>query len=184
MVGEAISPMVGSSGGGMYSMMPAWVGSLVILFFIAFIGIYIYLSIAYMKIGEKAGLSCPGVAWANPIISIFEISKMHWWPWPTFFIGYLVIYALMLVSPVLIYLIFALLIFMGVIFIMWQWKTFEAVQKPGWWAVISPILCILGFLCFLVLPFVGSLVLSILGLSLFVIAGIIYLVLVGIAAWG
>ena len=117
--------------------------------FILFIGIalYIYSSLAIMAIAKKAGYPHPGVVWI-PVVGYFivtsSIAKMHWWP-----------ILLLLVNWVPYVGIFCGLIFM-IFSIIWMWKTFEAVQKPGWWVLLNFI------------PLVGTL---------------IYLILLGVAAW-
>ncbi|MFA5992616.1 MAG: hypothetical protein WC796_02850 [Candidatus Pacearchaeota archaeon] len=154
--------------------------------------LYFYISFAFMRIGYKAGLACPGVSWISPIVSIFEISKMHWWPWPVLIVGGPLIYfltiLLAMVSPILMIFTGILAVLLAIMFpvmvIIWNWKTFEAVGRPGWWAIISPILIVVGILLMFLLlsisPFVGIL----LGGIIILVGVIIYLVLIGIAAWG
>ena len=132
------------------------IGVLVFLFVMA-IAFYIYGSLAFMSIAKKAGRKdLAGIAWI-PIIGkailMNRISKMHWWPLLLLFSYPLVFFpsfsVLMIIWPAMI--IFA------VYSIIWFWKTFEAVGKPGWWAIL------------ILIPFVGI---------------ILYLVFIGIAAWG
>jgi hypothetical protein len=138
--------------------------------------LYVYVSLAFMKIGAKAGLKSPGIAWINPIITIFEASGMHWWPWPTVICGYFLSIFLLVTSPILGGLLtFAIVLTFIVMTVIWQWKTFEVVKKPGWWALVSPIICIIGLLLTFIVP--------LLGLLLYTLAGLIYLILIGIAAW-
>ncbi len=94
------------------------------------IPIYIYISFAYMTIAKKAKLKSPALAWipaVGPFIIAFQTSKMHWWPW--------------------LFLILALLPVLGNLFgyafliatIFWEWKMFEKIKKPGWWALLNKI---------------------------------------------
>jgi hypothetical protein len=102
--------------------------------------IYIYTSLAFMAIAKKAKLDSPGLAWipgVGPLIIAFQTSKMHWWPW-------LLLLSLLIIGipiiGIIVYFI-AIMIF-GIYTIIWQWKMFEAVKKPGWWAIlciISPL---------------------------------------------
>lgn len=91
-------------------------------------GTYVYMSLAFMAIAKKAKLKTPGLAWIpgiGPEIIAYQTSKMHWWPW-LLLIGYLIPFVSGLFG-----IVFAVF---GVI---WQWKMFEAVKKPGWWALLS-----------------------------------------------
>jgi len=45
---------------------------------------------------------------------------MHWWPWLLLIVAFLPIINL-------VFVVFA---------IIWHWKMFEAVGKPGWWAIL------------------------------------------------
>jgi uncharacterized membrane protein YhaH (DUF805 family) len=88
---------------------------------------YIFVSLAFMAIAKKAKLSTPGLAWipgVGPGIIIYQASKMHWWPW-----------LLLIGSVIPVVNLFALIAF-GIMNIIWTWKTFEAIQKPGWWAIL------------------------------------------------
>jgi len=89
--------------------------------------IYIYTSLAYFAIGKKARLKSPGFAWipgVGPLIIAYKTSKMHWWPW-LLIIGCLI--------PVVGAI--ALLIF-GVVTVVWHWKMFESIKRPGWWSIL------------------------------------------------
>jgi len=117
-----------------------------ILVFLLAVGMYIYISFAYMAIARKNNQSSPGLAWipgVGPMIVAYRASKMHWWPW------------LLLIGVIIpVVNIFAMVAF--VIFaVIWHWKMFEAVNKPGWWAI------------FFVIP----------------ILNIVFYVFIGIAAW-
>lgn len=91
------------------------------------IALYIYMGFVYMAIGRKAKLGSPGLAWVpgiGPLIIAFQSSKMHWWPW-LLLIGYVI--------PILgVVAITAFWIF-GIV---WHWKMFEKINKPGWWAIL------------------------------------------------
>ncbi|MDP3881529.1 MAG: hypothetical protein Q8Q31_01485 [Nanoarchaeota archaeon] len=104
---------------------------------------YIYLSIARRGKSKYA----PGIAWiplVGPALIASDIAGMHWWP-VLLLIGLVV----PVVGPIL------LLVFV-IFFVIWMWKTFEALDKPGWWAI------------FAIIPLLN----------------IVYLIFVGIAAWG
>ena len=89
--------------------------------------LWVYLSFAFMAIAKKAKLSTPGLAWipgVGPAIIAFQCSGMHWWPW------------LFLIGIIIPFVGGLLLLAFSVFGIIWQWKMFEAVGKPGWWALL------------------------------------------------
>lgn len=127
---------------------------MIVFILIAFAAIYVYMSMAFMAIARKARLDSPGLAWipgVGPLIIAYQTSKMHWWPW------LLLISLLVMWIPVLGVLVYFVgMITFAVFAMIWQWKMFETVGKPGWWVLLA------------LIPFVG---------------GLIYLVMIGIAAW-
>ncbi len=136
---------------------------------IVLIAIYVYLALAFLKIGRKVGLSenIAGLAWVpflGPTLVSYMASGMHWWPW---------VVSLGLIVPILNFGVILFFLIMGII---WMWKTFVAVGRPGWWSLIAPIGGGIGIFLGLASSVVGGIV--------NLIVGIAYLVLVGIAAWG
>lgn len=102
-------------------------------FMVVSIVIYVYMGFAFMAIAKKAKLSYPGIAWipgVGSLIIAYQTSKMHWWPW------------LLLIGCVIPFLNIIAMIVFAVYAVMWQWKMFETIDKPGWWAIlciISPL---------------------------------------------
>jgi hypothetical protein len=74
-----------------------------------------------------------------------QIAKMHWWP------------ILLLVGFWIPFVGAIGAIVLAVFAIIWMWKTFEAVGRPGWWILLG------------LIPGLG---------------GLIVLILLGVAAWG
>ncbi len=113
------------------------------------LGIYVYSSFAYMALAKKTKTEPIWLAWI-PVVRYYLIAKMANRPWwPIFLlIGYFVPYP---------FVRFACMIAFTVFFVLWSWKIFEKVGRPGWWSLFS------------LIPVVG---------------GIVFLVLLGIAAWG
>ena len=112
---------------GFVSALAALALGLLVLVLVFSVIIYVYISLAYFAIAKKARLSSPGLAWIpfiGPLILAYQASKMHWWPW-LLLIGYMIPFVG----------IFTGLVF-GVFTIIWHWKMFEAVRKPGWWAIL------------------------------------------------
>lgn len=108
---------------------------------------YIYMALALMTLAKKLNTHPAWLAWI-PIANLYLMSKMaqmHWWP------------ILLLIAMIIPLLNFLAMIALLVFVIIWQWKIFERVNRPGWWALM------------ILIPFVGA---------------IIYYVLLGIAAWG
>lgn len=106
----------------------AFLAGMIVLVVIISIGLYIYMSFAYMAIGKKAKLKSPGLAWipgVGPAIIAFQTSKMHWWPW------------LLLIGFIIPFLNFIAILVFVVFAIIWQWKMLEAVKRPGWWVLLS-----------------------------------------------
>lgn len=135
-------------------------GFMIVAFILAIAG-YIYLSLAFMKISQKANLTSPALAWipgVGPLIQMYRISGMHWWPWLLLAVP-LIAFPVMFIPIIgilasIIYFV-AILTF-AVFVIIWMWKTFEAVNKPGWWVLLG------------LIPGIG---------------GLISLILIGVAAW-
>ncbi len=100
----------------------------VFVFLVLLLAVYVYLSLAYSAIGRRARVKSPGLAWIpfiGSLIIAYKTSKMHWWPW------------LLIIGMVIPFInIFANLIFM-VFAVIWHWKMFEAVRRPGWWAILN-----------------------------------------------
>jgi len=98
------------------------------VFVLVLLGLYIYVSLAYTSVGKKAKLKVPELAWipfVGPNLIAFQTAKMHWWPW---------ILLAGLFIPVIGFL--ALIVF-AAYSVIWHWKMFEAVRRPGWWAILQ-----------------------------------------------
>lgn len=98
-----------------------------IVFLIFALIIYVYLGFAFTAIGKRARLSAPGLAWipfVGPAITAFRTSKMHWWPW------------LLIIGMFIPWVGFLFSITFAVFAVIWQWKMFEAIERPGWWALL------------------------------------------------
>ncbi|MCX6750630.1 MAG: hypothetical protein NTZ83_04185 [Candidatus Pacearchaeota archaeon] len=105
----------------------AFIAGMLVLAILVSIALYIYMGFAYMAIGRKAKLKIPELSWipgVGPLILAFQASKMHWWPW-LLLIGMFIPVVNFIAAPV--FMVFA---------IIWHWKMFEAVKKPGWWAIL------------------------------------------------
>lgn len=122
--------------------------------------LYIYISMTYTFIGKRAKAYHYGIAWVplvGPLLVSSRAAQMDSWPiWLLFVIALSSIAELIisftplaLFSFALIYLNYALFITFYVYFIIWTWKMFSAVKRPGWWSLVN-ILPVLGWAVFLV----------------------------------
>jgi hypothetical protein len=105
----------------------ALIMGMILLFVIIAIVLYIYSSFAFMAIGKKAKLKSPGLAWipaVGPTIISYQTSKMHWWPW------------LLIIGMFIPVIGFLFSITFAVFVVIWEWKMFERVKRPGWWALL------------------------------------------------
>lgn len=107
-------------------------------FFIFAVAMYVYMGFAFMAMGRKAKLKTPELAWipfVGPQLIAFQTAKMHWWPW--------LLWGTLLISwiPLLNLLYFAAVLVFSVYGVIWQWKMFEKMKRPGWWAL----LCLIPF---------------------------------------
>jgi hypothetical protein len=101
-------------------------GMLVALLIIGAI-LWVYTSFAYMAIAKKAKQDMPGLAWipgVGPMIIAFQTADMPWWPW------------LLLIGMIIPILGFIALLVFAVYAVIWQWKMFEKIGKPGWWSIL------------------------------------------------
>ena len=157
------------------SSVDALAGGVLLFIFSIFAVVYLYFTLAYYSIGKRANLQNPGVAWLSPIVTMFEAARVHWWPLPVLIFGVFLAMIIAIFSEIvgLVFYI-ALIVFALVVAFVWQWKTFQAVGKPGWWA-LWPLVSVLGFLLVYVSVLIGAII---------IFAGfVLSVVFVGIVAW-
>lgn len=121
--------MVVSASGGLIAL----ILGLLVVSLVIFALIWVYMSFAYTAIGRKAKLSYPGLAWIpgiGPTITAFRASGMHWWPW------LLLVTVLVSWIPVISIIYMLAILLFAVYSIVWHWKMFEVIDKPGWWAIL------------------------------------------------
>jgi hypothetical protein len=116
---------------GASAMLPAgllaMLAAFAIVAFIVAILVYVYMSLAFMAIAKKTRYSMPGLAWipvVGPALIASKTAKMHWWP------------ILLLIGIVIPFIGSLAQLAFAVFFIIWMWKTFEAIDRPGWWAIL------------------------------------------------
>lgn len=139
------------------------------------IGAYVFVSFAFMAIARKNKQSSPGIAWipgVGPLIIAFRAAKMHWWPW------------LLLIGAIIPLLNFIVILVFAVFAIIWMWKMFEAVGRPGWWGLVPSIISILSEVLILPGTLMFSTPLLVSGYIVSFIGIVLFLVFAGIAAWG
>jgi uncharacterized membrane protein YhaH (DUF805 family) len=115
---------------GIENIFGAFMGAFLIIFLIILIliiGVYIFTSLAYVKIGKKANLENPNLAWIpgiGPLILAYQASKMHWWPW------------LLYIGTIIPFINIIAVLILTAYTIIWHWRLFEAINKPGWWSIL------------------------------------------------
>ncbi|VVB82757.1 Uncharacterised protein [uncultured archaeon] len=118
-VGEAIL------GSDYSALIPFFAGMIIFAIIVLFV-LYIYTSLAMMAIAKKVNHPHPGLVWI-PFVGQYlvasQIAKMPWWP------------ILFLIGTVIPFVGNGFGLALLVFDIIWMWKTYEAVQKPGWWAI-------------------------------------------------
>jgi len=127
------------------------------------LAVYLYVSLAYSAIGKKAKLPNPNLAWIpffGPLIISSRAAKMSLYP--LIFLLTPAIFFLEIVTSNsfntflgVLFILISMMVFVIYTFI-WNWKMYEAIKRPGWWALLK------------LVPSIGV---------------IIDLILVGIAAW-
>jgi len=119
----------------------------IILAIIAGIAFYIYTAWAFYAIAKKLKTEPAWLSWI-PIANLYlysKMAKMHWWP-------------ILLLAVAIIPIVGSVGVLILTIFtIIWYWKIFEFMGRPGWWAILG------------LIPFVGP---------------ILFAVFLGITAWG
>jgi len=111
----------------MNSGLVALIMGMLFLFIIIALALYVFISLAFTAIGKKAKLKTPELAWipgVGPLILAFQASKMHWWPW------------LLIIGMVIPFVGFVFSIAFSVFSIIWYWKLFERIKRPGYWALL------------------------------------------------
>lgn len=128
--------------------------AIILIVFVFAIANYIYTSLAFMAIGKKAKDEKYWLAWipfiGKPLLAS-RIANMPWWP-VLLLLGYFFTF----IPAFGTYLFYASLTIFGIFDLIWMWKTFKAVGKPGWWILL------------VLIPIFGW---------------VIYYILLGVAAW-
>lgn len=187
------NPTVGLIAGVLAMMMAVFA-----VLFIVSIGIYIYTSFAFMSIGKKTKVELPGLAWIpgiGPILIAYFSDKRNtttpFWVLlisvitnilGSLFLGYQQLGIIMLILGGALALVS---IGTGIYFVIWsyiwEYRMFEAVHRPGWWALI-PVYMIIYIVFFGLVGLIfnsGFLQMLILAWG-FVL---VYFIVLGIAAW-
>lgn len=130
-----LSPEQLAGGFGLISFFGGALGALfvagIIVAILSVIGLYLYTALCYMALSRKLGYKKGRwLAWI-PIINMFLIPILakKYWAW-----GFI------LLVPI------ANIVF----FVLWHWKIFERVGRPGWWTLLV-FLPKVGFIVFLVM---------------------------------
>ncbi len=123
---EAVNLDPALTGGLLAGLLALFAAFLIISLFVV-IALYIYISLVFLSIAKKAKYFSPAIAWipvVGPLIITSSVAKMHWWP------------ILLLLGMWIPFIGGAIMIALTVFSIIWLWKTFEKIKKPGWWAIL------------------------------------------------
>lgn len=117
----------GAVGGATISGLIALIMGALLAIAIISVLVWTYISFAFMAIGKKAKYPTPGIAWiplVGPALITAKAAKMHWWP-------------ILLLIGIIIPIVGGLFALAFAVFsIIWLWKTYEVIGKPGWWAIL------------------------------------------------
>jgi hypothetical protein len=156
-----------------------------IIIMILLIALYIYSSWALMAIAIKAKAKYPWLAWIpiGNLVLTANIEGMHGWP-VLLFIPYMILMMISLFVPVLTIPAIIFVVILSVYTIIWQWKMYEAVDRPGWWSIVSLIISGIGTIIMTIGTAMQSIAVMITGIAIAIAGAVISLILLGIAAWG
>jgi len=130
--------------------MIAMVMAMLVFYLICFVVYWVYTGFAFSAIAKRAKQNSPGLAWIpaiGPVIVAYKASNMASWPWYLLLGIVLMFFAAIPVLGILLAILgYIALIVFAVYTVIWQWKMFEKIGRPGWWAIlclITPINLIL-----------------------------------------
>jgi len=153
--------------------------------FVLILLIYIYFSSALMHISRKLKVNqiWEGLAWLFPLYLVNVLAGFSW----GFLFGAILVlgggsilasilyasaaFSLGSITFPLILIVF-LSILSSLLLIVWNWRIAVNLDRPGWWALISPIGVLVGFLFAFASPIIGLIIEFLSGIWLFVMWGI------------
>lgn len=153
-----------------------------IIFLIAFVGLYIYLAIAVRDSSKKLGVSkeWASISWFGTTIPYLmaNSAKKHWLPALVLpiTISILSIFGT-LYNIANILTVFLMIVFLGYMVYL-KWEICELREIHGWWALVSPGLIFLAIVLVAISESLG-----LISTILTILSFIWYLVLWGILAW-
>ncbi|HIH31935.1 TPA: hypothetical protein HA235_04460 [Candidatus Woesearchaeota archaeon] len=165
-----------------------WIFFVVMIFIII---MYVYQSLAFMKIAQKLKTKNPWLAWIPVANSVLQanMAGMHWWPvllYAVLLFFYIIMFIFALFQNITVVNIISFItyipsIIISVYTLIWLWRIYEKVSRPGYWAIL-PVIVIFFFtaLLFLSTLYPAFLVISIIGIILGIILQMLFL---GVAAW-
>ena len=165
---------------------------LIIIGIVLGIALYVYNALVFVSIANKTKTKHPWLAWiplANNVL-MANIAKMHWWPvilYAPFFALYIPAMILQAAGDMArfwtLYLISLVpMMILAVFSLIWLWKIYERMSRPGMWAIWPIIAFVVGMI--VMAAGVGSAIASVIGIILFIIGLVLQLAFLGIAAWG
>lgn len=127
--------MTDFAAGGLGAGMMAVFAAFILFFILLGIAVYIYMAFAFMAIARKVKYPNPAIAWVplvGPALITSKTAKMSWLP------------ILLIIGFFIPFIGWICGIAFMVFWTIWLWRTFEALGRPGWWAV----LCLINILLY------------------------------------
>lgn len=167
---------------------------LIMFLFVVFVLIaYVYQSLSLYYIAKKTKTPNEWLAWIpiGNLVLMANIAKMHWWPVllyiPGMFFMFLSITFALFENKVLEMLFSVLsyfaMIAIGVYMIIWTWKIYENVSRPGYWAIVPVVITSVAMLLVIVGLIILNVILFWLGIILIIVGVLQQYVYLGLAAW-
>ncbi len=167
---------------------------LIMFLFVFFVLIaYVYQALSLYYIARKTKTPNEWLAWIpiGNLVLMANIAKMHWWPVllyvPGIFFMFISIVASIMGNMVL-EIIFTVLsyiamIALGVYMIMWLWKIYENVSRPGYWSLVPLIISVISLSMVVIGLIIYSPLLFWLGIIGIIVGVLQQYVYMGLAAW-
>jgi len=143
LIQESIDIAPSFAGDGMGAII-AVIAGMIFVFILIMLVLYVYSAFALMTIAQKTKEEYPWLAWI-PFANMYlmsRIAKQHWWPilllpayWFISMLAQIIAIASTTVGLIVMGLAYVVYFVFFVYITIWFWKIFEAVNRPGWWAI-------------------------------------------------
>mgnify|MGYP000633941573 CR=1 FL=1 len=175
---------------------PSVVGvfALIMILFILFVLIaYVYQALALYYIARKTKTPNEWLAWIpiGNMVLMANIAKMHWWPVllyiPAIFFMFLARVASIIgntaMDSVFSVISYSLFLTLSIYVVMWLWKIYEKVSRPGYWSIIPLVISIISLGLMILGLVLVNITLFWLGITGIIVGVVQQHVYMGLAAW-